>query len=93
MGFTALNPSSALLRQLMEIRMRYFFHLQGSKRIADEDGAEFPDDRAAMAEAALVARDLARHRDDAAAWRVVVTDANGHDVAEVGLATGARLLK
>jgi hypothetical protein len=71
--------------------MRYFFHLQDGKRISDEAGAEFPDDRAAMVEAVLVARELGRHREDAPAWRVVVTDADGHEVAKVELATGVTL--
>jgi hypothetical protein len=71
--------------------MRYFFHLQNGKRISDREGNEFPDDNAAMAEAAIVAKELGRHRPDAVAWRLVVTNLAGERVGDVALSTGLRL--
>jgi hypothetical protein len=71
--------------------MRYFFHLQNGKRISDTEGNEFPDDDAAMVEAALVAKELGRHRSDAVVWRLVVTNLAGGRVGEVVLSTGQRL--
>jgi uncharacterized protein DUF6894 len=73
--------------------MRYFFHIQSGRRISDLEGNEYPDDKAAMAEAALVAKQLGKSRSDAAAWRLVLTNQDGQQVMEVGLAAGSPLVK
>lgn len=39
----------------------YFFHLHNDMDTPDNEGKEYPDDRAAMAEALKSARDMASH--------------------------------
>ena len=90
----AQNPQDGSLSELNRLAlrpMRYFFHLQNGKRISDTEGNEFPDDNAAMVEATIVAKELGRHRSDAVAWRLVVTNLAGERVGQVALSTGLRL--
>src|SRR3981189_3498333 len=73
----ARNPQGGSLLELNRLAlrsMRYFFQLQNGGGISDTEGNEFPDDNAAMVEAAIVAKELGRHRSDAGAWRLVVTN-------------------
>jgi uncharacterized protein DUF6894 len=64
-------------------RMRYFFHVEDGACIRDPKGEEFPDDAAAMREAAKVAQELSKLRVHAHEWRVVVQNAEGHRVGSV----------
>jgi hypothetical protein len=57
--------------------MRYFFHVEDGACIRDPKGEEFPDDAAAMREAAKVAQELSKLRVHAHEWRVVVQTADG----------------
>jgi hypothetical protein len=65
--------------------MRYFFHLEDGACIRDPDGEEFPNDAAALLEAANVARELSKARVHAYEWRVVVKNADGLRVGSVPL--------
>jgi hypothetical protein len=69
--------------------MRYFFHLEDGACIRDPKGEEFPDDAAALLEAAIVARELSKLRVHAYEWRVVVKNADGLRVGSVPLVPGA----
>jgi hypothetical protein len=60
--------------------MRYFFHAAGKgPSYQDEDGEEFDSNEAAMAHAAVIARELAQDGslDD---FAIVVTDENGVEI-------------
>jgi hypothetical protein len=57
--------------------MRYFFHLEDGTCIRDPKGVDFPDDAAALVEAAAIAQELSMHRVHAYEWRVVVKNAKG----------------
>ena len=65
--------------------MRYFFHLEDGECIRDPKGEEFPDDAAALHEAAIVARELSKLRVHAYEWRLVVKNADGLRVGSVPL--------
>lgn len=65
--------------------MKYFFHLEDGTCIRDPKGEEFPNDAAAMLEAANVARELSKAQVHAYEWRVVVKNASGHHVGSVPL--------
>jgi hypothetical protein len=56
--------------------MKYFFHLEDGACIRDPKGEEFPDDAAALLEAARVAQELSKLRVHAYEWRVVVKNAD-----------------
>ncbi len=66
-------------------RMKYFFHLEDGACIRDPKGDEFPNDAAAMHEAARVAQELSKLRVHAFEWRVVVKNADGLHVGSVPL--------
>jgi hypothetical protein len=68
--------------------MKYFFHLEDGVCIRDPKGEEFPNDAAAMLEAATVAHELSKVRVHAHEWRVVVKNANGLRVGSVPLQPG-----
>jgi hypothetical protein len=63
--------------------MRYFFHVEDGACIRDPKGEEFPDDAAAVREAAKVAQELSKLRVHAHEWRVVVQNAEGLRVGSV----------
>ena len=65
--------------------MRYFFHLEDGACIRDPKGVDFPDDAAALAEAAAIAQELSKQRVHAYQWRVVVKNAKGVRVGAVPL--------
>ena len=65
--------------------MKYFFHLEDGSCIRDPEGEEFPDDAAALHEAAKVAHELSKARVHAYEWRVVVKNAIGRRVGSVPL--------
>jgi histidinol phosphatase-like enzyme len=65
--------------------MKYFFHLEDGACIRDPNGEEFPDDAAAMREAARVAQELSKLRVHAHEWRVVVMNADGVRIGSVPL--------
>ncbi len=65
--------------------MRYFFHLEDGACIRDPKGEEFPDDAAALLEAAIVAQELSKLRVHAYEWRVVVKNADGDRIGCVPL--------
>ena len=65
--------------------MRYFFHLEDGTCIRDPKGDEFPDDAAALLEAANVAEELSKLRVHAYECRVVVKNADGLRVGSVPL--------
>ncbi len=65
--------------------MEYFFHLEDGTCIRDPKGEEFPDDAAALLEAAKVAHELSKARVHAYEWRVVVRNATGRHVGSVPL--------
>ena len=65
--------------------MKYFFHLEDGTCIRDPKGEEFPDDAAALFEAAKVARELSKHPVHAHEWLVVVMNADGERVGAVPL--------
>jgi hypothetical protein len=65
--------------------MRYFFHVEDGACIRDPKGEEFPDDAAAMVEAATVAHELSKLRVHPHEWRVVVKNADGLRVGSVPL--------
>jgi hypothetical protein len=65
---------------------RYFFHLEGSERIADKRGQELPNDDAARREAEAIVHALGLR--SCKAWRVTVTDENGEDITEALLVGG-----
>ena len=69
--------------------MRYFFHLEDGACIRDQKGEEFPDDTAALLEAAIVAQELSKLRVHAYEWRVVVKNADGLRIGSVPLVPGA----
>ena len=69
--------------------MKYFFHLEDGACIRDPKGEEFPDDAAALREAALVARELSKARVQAYEWRVVVMNADGIHIGSVPLVPSA----
>jgi hypothetical protein len=69
--------------------MRYFFHLEDGSCIRDPKGTEFPDDAAALLEAAIVAQELSKLAVHAYEWRVVVKNADGLRVGAVPLVAGA----
>lgn len=60
---------------------RYYFHLEGSERIADKRGRDLPDDNAARREAEGIAAALQRSR--GRVWAVIVTNEWGHTVIEI----------
>jgi len=65
--------------------MRYFFHLEDGACIRDPKGVDFPDDAAALQEAANIAQELSKARVHAYEWRVVVKNADGMRVGSVPL--------
>jgi len=65
--------------------MRYFFHLEDGACIRDPKGVDFPDDAAALQEAADIAHELSKARVHAYEWRVVVKNADGLRVGSVPL--------
>jgi histidinol phosphatase-like enzyme len=65
--------------------MKYFFHLEDGTCIRDPKGDEFPNDAAAMVEAATVAHELSKARVHAHEWRVVVKNADGLRIGSVPL--------
>ena len=65
--------------------MKYFFHLEDGACIRDPRGTEFPDDAAALLEAANVAQELSKLRVHAYEWHVVVKNADGLRVGSVPL--------
>jgi histidinol phosphatase-like enzyme len=65
--------------------MKYYFHLEDGTCIRDPKGEEFPDDAAALVEAATVALELSKLRVHAHEWRVVVKNADGVRVGSVPL--------
>jgi hypothetical protein len=65
--------------------MKYFFHLEDGTCIRDPTGEEFPDDAAALLEAAKVAHELSKARVHIDEWRVVVRRAIGRHVGSVPL--------
>ena len=71
--------------------MRYFFHLEDGACIRDPKGQEFPNDAAALLEAANVDRELSKARVHAYEWRVVVKNADGFRVGSVPLVQPAVL--
>ena len=68
--------------------MRYFFHLEDGACIRDPKGEEFPDDAAALREAANVARELSTLQVHADEWRVVVKNADGLRIGSVPFVPG-----
>jgi hypothetical protein len=60
---------------------RYYFHLEGSERIADKRGRDLPDDNAAGREAEGISAALQRSR--GRVWSVIVTNEWGHKVVEI----------
>jgi hypothetical protein len=68
--------------------MRYFFHLEDGTCIRDPKGDEFPDDAAALLEAANVAQELSKLQLHAHEWRVVVKNADGLRIGSVPLVSG-----
>ena len=69
--------------------MKYFFHLEDGECIRDPTGEEFPDDAAALIEAAIVARELSKARVHAYEWSVVVQNADGIRIGSVPLVPSA----
>ena len=69
--------------------MKYFFHLEDGECIRDPKGEEFPDDAAALLEAAIVARELSKARVHAYEWSVVVQNADGVRIGSVPLVPSA----
>jgi len=69
--------------------MKYFFHLEDGACIRDPRGEEFPDDAAALREAAVLARELSKAPVHADEWRVVVKNADGIRIGSVPLAPSA----
>ena len=65
--------------------MKYFFHLEDGTCIRDPKGEEFPDDAAALLEAAKVALELSKLPVHAHEWRVVVKDAGGVRIGSMPL--------
>ena len=66
--------------------MRYLFHLEDGACIRDPKGVDFPNDAAALIEAANIAHELSReHQLHAYEWRVVVKNAAGVRVGAVPL--------
>ena len=65
--------------------MRYFFHLEDGSCIRDPQGEDFPDDAAALLEAAIVAKELSKLRVHAHEWHLVVKNADGLRVGSVPL--------
>jgi hypothetical protein len=64
---------------------RYFFSLENGNPVSEEEGEELADDKAAWAEAAEIAHDLARNRENIGSFRIVVRSADGRIVCEVPL--------
>jgi len=60
---------------------RYYFHLEGSERIADKRGRDLPDDNAARREAEGISAALRQSR--GGVWSVIVTNEWGHKVVEI----------
>ena len=67
--------------------MRYFFHLEDGTCIRDPKGDEFPNDAAAMLEAATVAQELSKLPVHAHEWSVVVKNVHGLRIGSVPLVT------
>ena len=63
----------------------YFFHIENGHRISGEVGEEFPDDRAALQEAEVIADDLSKNQISPNRLKVIVTDDTGKQVGEVPL--------
>ena len=68
--------------------MRYFFHLEDGTCIRDPKGGEFPNDAAALLEAAAVAQELSKLPVHAHEWSVVVKNADGFRVGSAPLVPG-----
>ena len=68
--------------------MRYFFHLEDGTCIRDPKGDDFPDDAAALLEAANIAQELSTLRVHPYEWSVVVKNADGLRVGAVPLVPG-----
>jgi hypothetical protein len=60
---------------------RYYFHLEGSERIADKRGRDLPDGNAAGRDAEGISAALQRSR--GRVWSVIVTNEWGHKVVEI----------
>jgi len=65
---------------------RYYFHFRGSGA-NDQDGEDFPDDSAAIAEAKVVAGELQRGRNSNSHEHIVVTNEKGETIHEEPLAS------
>jgi hypothetical protein len=65
--------------------MKYFFHLEDGTCIRDPTGEEFPDEAAALLEAAKIAHELSKAPVHANEWRVVVKNETGRHVGSVPL--------
>ena len=63
----------------------YFFHLENGERLTDDEGEEFPDDRAALREAELIAGDLSKNQISRTNLKAIVTNRKGEQVCEVPL--------
>jgi len=68
--------------------MMYFFELEDGTCIRDPKGVDFPDDAAALVEAADIAEELSKLHVHAYEWRVVVKNAKGVRVGSVPLDPG-----
>ena len=67
---------------------QYYFHLEGSERIADKRGRDLPNDNAARREAEGIAAALQRSR--GRIWGVIVTNEWGHKVIEISGTFGSQ---
>ena len=65
---------------------RYYFHMRGSGA-SDQDGEDFPDDAAAIAEAKVVACELRQGRNGSSHEHIVVTNEKGETIHEEPLAS------
>jgi hypothetical protein len=61
----------------------YFFHVENCERITGDEGVAFPDDQAALREAALIAADLSKNQTNAVGSKIVVINSNGDQIGEV----------
>jgi uncharacterized protein DUF6894 len=65
--------------------MKYFLHVEDGAGIRDAKGTDFPDDAAAMLEAAKVADELSKLQLHPGDWHVVVKNAEGLRIGSVPL--------
>jgi hypothetical protein len=68
---------------------RYFFNVNGAVHSSDDDGEEFPDDKAAWKEATLVAGEMFRDIDGkfqpGQEWNLEVTDAERRPLYRIAI--------